>query len=226
MNLKMNTLYKTQLNHGGIDPKQEMYKLPALYVGEYAEKDAELTLKLWQACKHELQLQDIWSIFDLETSLTPCLIDMRFKGVRVNTEEAIKLKKMMGDEEKNLLQEIKKETGIDVQIWAAASIATVFDKLKEPYERTIKTKAPSFTKNFLANHTHPIVKKIADAREINKAHTTFIDTILKHVHRGRIHADINQLRGDSGGTITGRFSYQNPNLQQIPARNKDLGTTD
>jgi DNA polymerase I-like protein with 3'-5' exonuclease and polymerase domains len=207
----------------GIDPKQEMYKLPAIYVGEYAEKDAELTLKLWQACKHELQIQDVWSMFDLETSLTPCLIDMRFKGVRVNTEEAERLKKMMGDEEKNLLQEIKKETGIDVQIWAAASIATVFDKLKEPYERTIKTQAPSFTKNFLSNHSHPIVKKIADAREINKAHTTFIDTILKHVHKGRIHADINQLRGDSGGTITGRFSYQNPNLQQIPARNKDLG---
>ena len=207
----------------GIDPKQEMYKLPAIYVGEYAEKDAELTLKLWQACKHEIQVQDVWSMFDLETSLTPCLIDMRFKGVRVDTEEAEKLKKMMVAEEKNLLQSIKKETGINVQIWAAASIATVFDKLNEPYERTLKTQAPSFTKNFLSNHTHPIVKKIADAREINKAHTTFIDTIIKHVHKGRIHADINQLRGDSGGTITGRFSYQNPNLQQIPARNKDLG---
>ena len=207
----------------GIDPKQEMYKLPAIYVGEYAEKDAELTLKLWQACKHEIQVQDVWSMFDLETSLTPCLIDMRFKGVRVDTEEAEKLKKMMVAEEKSLLQSIKKETGINVQIWAAASIATVFDKLNEPYERTLKTQAPSFTKNFLSNHTHPIVKKIADAREINKAHTTFIDTIIKHVHKGRIHADINQLRGDSGGTITGRFSYQNPNLQQIPARNKDLG---
>ena len=207
----------------GIDPKQEMYKLPALYVGEYAEKDAELTLKLWQACKHKIQVQDVWSIFDLETSLTPCLIDMRFKGVRVDIEEAKKLKKMMGEEEKKLLKEIKNETGVDVQIWAAASIATVFDKLKEPYERTIKTKAPSFTKNFLSNHTHPVVKKIADAREINKAHTTFIDTILKHVHKGRIHADINQLRSDQGGTVTGRFSYQNPNLQQIPARNKDLG---
>jgi len=207
----------------GVDPKQEMYKLPAIYVGEYAEKDAELTLKLWQACKHELQTQDVWNIFDLETALTPCLIDMRFKGVRVDIEEAERLKKMMGQEEKNLLKQIKTETGIEVQIWAAASIATVFDKLKEPYERTLKTQAPSFTKNFLANHTHPVVKKIAEAREINKAHTTFIDTIIKHVHRGRIHADINQLRGDNGGTITGRFSYSNPNLQQIPARNKDLG---
>ena len=67
------------------------------------------------------------------------------------------------------------------------------------------------------------MKQIAQAREINKAHTTFIDTILKHAHKGRIFAEINQLRGDNGGTVTGRFSYSNPNLQQIPARNKDLG---
>ena len=68
-----------------------------------------------------------------------------------------------------------------------------------------------------------MVQKIAQARETNKAHTTFIDTILKHSHKGRIHAEINQLRGDNGGTVTGRFSYSNPNLQQIPARNKELG---
>ena len=207
----------------GVDPKQEMYKLPAMYVGEYAEKDAALTLQLWQTFKKELDTQDIWKIFEMETDLTPCLVDMRFKGVRVDEEEAEKLKKMMVREEKELLHSVKKETGIDVQIWAAASIAQVFNYLKEPYDVTEKTKAPSFTKNFLSNHSNATIKKIAGAREINKAHTTFIDAILKHVHRGRIHADINQIRGDTGGTITGRFSYSNPNLQQIPARNKDLG---
>jgi len=118
---------------------------------------------------------------------------------------------------------VKNETGIEVQIWAARSISQVFDKLKLPYDRTLKTKAPSFTKNFLFNHPHPLVKQIARAREINKAHTTFIDTILKHTFKGRIFAEINQLRGDNGGTVTGRFSYSNPNLQQVPARNKDLG---
>ena len=75
----------------------------------------------------------------------------------------------------------------------------------------------------MANHPHEIAKDIASAREINKAHTTFIETILKHSHKGRIHADINQIRSDDGGTVTGRFSMSNPNLQQIPARHKDLG---
>ena len=207
----------------GIDPKSEMYKLPAMYVGEYAEQDAKLTLELWQEMKKEIVHQDIESIFDLETSLFPCLVDMRFLGVRVDIESAHALKQKLVREENQCLQQVKKETGIDTQIWAARSIAQVFEKLSLPFDRTEKTQAPSFTKNFLQNHPHPMVQKIARAREINKAHTTFIDTILKHSHKGRIHAEINQLRSDVGGTVTGRFSYANPNLQQIPARNKELG---
>ena len=207
----------------GVDAKAEMYKLPAMYVGAYAEKDAELTLALWQELKKEIDCQDIWNIWELETELFPCLVDMRFLGVRVNEEQALKEKKTLLEQEKQLLHKVKKETDVEVQIWAARSIAQVFDKLKLPYDRTLKTQAPSFTKNFLQNHPHPLVKQIAQAREINKAHTTFIDTILKHAHKGRIFAEINQLRGDNGGTVTGRFSYSNPNLQQIPARNKDLG---
>ena len=207
----------------GVDAKAEMYLLPAMYVGAYAEKDATLTYELWQELKKEITHQDLEAIFKLETDLFPCLVDMRFLGVRVDTESAQQLKKELVEEEKECLQIVKKETSIDVQIWAARSIAQVFQKLHLPFDRTEKTDSPSFTKNFLQNHPHPLVKHIARAREINKAHTTFIDTIIKHSHKGRIHAEINQLRGDSGGTVTGRFSYQNPNLQQIPARNKDLG---
>ena len=207
----------------GVDAKAEMYKLPAIYVGAYAEKDAEITLELWQELKKEILHQDIQSIFDMETQLFPCLVDMRFLGVKVDVTAAHQLKKELTKKEESLLHQVKKETGVDTQIWAARSIAQVFDKLKLDYDKTEKTSAPSFTKNFLQNHPHPLVKRIAQAREINKAHTTFIDTILKHSHKGRIHAEINQLRSDNGGTVTGRFSYSNPNLQQIPARNKDLG---
>jgi DNA polymerase I-like protein with 3'-5' exonuclease and polymerase domains len=207
----------------GIDPKAEMYKLPAMHVGGYAERDAEITFGLWQEMKKEILHQDLEDIFDLETELFPCLVDMRFKGVRVDIEKAHQMKKSFIKEENDLLTKIESETNIRPQIWAARSIANVFDTLKIPYERTEKTSAPSFTKNFLQEHEHPVVRMIAQAREINKAHTTFIDSIIKYEHKGRIHAEINQLRNAGGGTVTGRFSYQNPNLQQIPARNKDLG---
>ena len=207
----------------GIDPKSEMYKLPSLNVGAYAERDAEATFGLWQEMKKEIIEQDTQSIFDLETDLFPCLVDMRFKGVRVDVEAAHTLKKTLVNEERAILTAIEKETNVRPQIWAARSIAEVFENLKIPFERTEKTDAPSFTKNFLQEHEHPVVNMIAKAREVNKAHTTFIDSILKYEHKGRIHAEINQLRNAGGGTVTGRFSYQNPNLQQIPARNKDLG---
>jgi len=207
----------------GIDPKSEMYKLPAMYVGSYAEKDAVLTLELFKVLSREIQKQSLQNVFDLETQLFPCLLDMKFKGVRVDIEKAKLLKQQLTNQEQEILLKVKAETGIEPQIWAARSIATVFDKLGLHYEITDKSHAPSFTKNFLSEHKHPIVQMIAKAREINKAHTTFIDTILKFTHNGRIHADINPIRSDQGGTVTGRFSYANPNLQQIPARNKELG---
>jgi DNA polymerase-1 len=159
----------------GLDPKSEMWKLPAMYVGSYAEKDAELTLELWQIFKKEIIHQDIESIFNLETDLFPCLVDMRFLGVRVDSDRATLLKQELETEEKKLLLAISKETTIEPQIWAARSIAKVFDKLSLPYERTVKTNSPSFTKNFLQEHKHPVVNMIARAREINKAHTTFIE---------------------------------------------------
>jgi len=206
----------------GINPKAEMWRLPAPFVGEYAEKDAEMTLKLWHALQHEIKKQDLWDVFNLETNLFPCLVDMKFKGVRVDVAKAHAVKTQLTVTEGKLLRDIKKMAGFDVEIWAAASIAKAFEKAKLPYDRTEKG-APSFTKNFLATHPHELPKLINQAREINKANTTFIDTILKHEHKGRIHADINQIRSDDGGTVTGRFSYSNPNLQQIPARHKELG---
>ena len=207
----------------GLDPKKELWRLPAMFVGQYAERDAEATLKLWQRLHRELHDQELIDIFRLETQLFPCLIEMRFKGVRVDLEKAHKIKKSLMVREQKILNKIKDLTGLHVEIMAARSIAKAFDKLKLPYDRTAKSNEPSFTKNFLQNHPHELAQSIADAREINKAHSTFIDSITKHSHQGRIHADINQIRSDQGGTVTGRFSMSNPNLQQIPARHPELG---
>jgi len=207
----------------GVDPKKDLWRLPAMFVGQYAERDAEATLKLWQRLHRELHDQELIDIFKLETQLFPCLIEMRFKGVRVDLEKARKIKKNLMVREQKILNKIKDLTGMNVEIMAARSIAKAFDKLKLPYDRTAKSNEPSFTKNFLQNHPHELARSIADAREINKAHTTFIDSITKHAHNGRIHADINQIRSDQGGTVTGRFSMSNPNLQQIPARHPELG---
>ena len=207
----------------GLDPKAEMWRLPSAYVGTYATQDAALTLKLWNRFKVLLEEQNLWNIFELEMNVLPIILDMKQRGVRVDVERAETLKKKLITREKKVLQAIKKESGVkEVQLWAANSLSKVFDALKLSYLRT-PTGLPSFTKAFLENHSHPVAQLIREAREINKTHSTFIDSILKHEHNGRIHAEIRQLKGESGGTVTGRLSMSNPNLQQVPARNKEIG---
>ena len=207
----------------GLDPKAEMWRLPSAYVGTYATQDAVLTLKLWDYFKVELEKQNLWNVFDLEMELLPIIIEMKRVGVRVDLERAEKIKKELITKEKNLIKSIQDQSGVkDLQLWAARSLAQVFDALKLSYLRT-PTGQPSFTKAFLENHTHPVASLIREARELNKSHITFIDSILKHQHNGRIHAEIRQLKGESGGTVTGRLSMSNPNLQQVPARNKNIG---
>ena len=205
----------------GVDPKGELYKLPACFVGEYAEADAQLTLDLWQVFKMELTKQDLWQVFNMETSVLPLCIEMTWKGVRVDLDSAERLKQDLLKIVKGIQADVKKETGVTVELWAAASIAKVFDHLKIPYGRT-KTGLPSFTKNFLAQHEHPIAQKIAEAREYDKMGNTFLSSIFRYAEKDRIHGHINQLRSEGGGTVSGRISMSNPNLQQIPARNPEM----
>ena len=222
---KSEKLLKDFADEKGLDPKKDLWQIPPSHVGHYAEQDAALTLKLWLKLREELKAQNLKNIFIMETKLFPCIVDMKFQGVRVDLEKAYSVKKKLKAEEDLKRQEIKKLCGLDVDIYASRSIQKALDKVGvTDYGRT-ETGLPSLTKNYLFKdtHTHALPKLIGQVREINKAHTTFIDTIIKHEYKGRIHSDINQIRSDQGGTVTGRFSYQNPNLQQIPARNKDLG---
>jgi len=219
---KSETLLYEAAKEWGVDAKNDMWRLPPMYVGPYAEQDAELALKLYDVFKREIIAQDLTSINELEHQVLPVLIDMKWNGVRVDIDQAERSKKVLLKQEEKNLQAIKAQTNVNVNVWEAKSIAKMFDALDLPYARTELTGAPKFDKLFLRTHEHPLVQAVAEAREYNKARTTFIDTILKHENKGRIHAEINQLRGDGGGTVTGRLSYNTPNLQQVPA-SKVLG---
>ena len=206
----------------GVDPKNEMYKLPAIFVGDYAEQDADLTLRLYKSMRIMIDKESLSSVYKLEMQILPIVFEMMKRGVRVDVEQAHTYKKTFKNTEKKILDSIHKDTGIAVDIWAADSVAKVFDKLKIEYPRTEKTEKPSFTKDFLSKHEHPIAQKIVQAREFNKLQTTFLDTIFKHERDNRIHASIHQLRDGVSGTVSGRFSYSNPNLQQLPSRNPEI----
>jgi len=201
----------------GVDPKSEMYKLPAMYVGEYAERDAEITLSLWQEFKKEINSQDLHAIVELEQKVFPCLLEMKLKGVRIDEEQLARVESTLQKNYDKYMKRVKEDSGLYPEIWAAASIEKVCQVRNiTDFDRTPKTGKPSFTKNYLKNHKDPVLRAINSAREADKLKNTFLDSIKNFVHNGRIHADIHQLKGDFGGTVTGRLSYSNPNLQQIP----------
>ena len=207
----------------GVDPKAEMWKMPAMYVGPYAEADAELTLELWNYFSVKLTQEDLWGVANLELDLLPCLVDMTMRGVRVDVNRVERTRDSLLKREREVMKELKRVAGTGVEIWAAQSLAKSFDNLGIDYPKTQKG-APSFTKLFLQEHSHPVAKLIVEARNLNKTSGTFINSIMKHCHAdGRIHSHINQLRSDDGGTVSGRISMRNPNLQQIPARDPIYG---
>lgn len=221
--MKSEAELKEAAEQRGLDAKAELWKMPAMAVGFYAEQDAALTLKLWNYFKPTLIKENLLSVWQLEMELLPILIRMREEGIRVDLDKAELLKKEFKTLENNLLKKIKDLANVDVDIWAARSVAKAFDSVGVKYDLTEKSKSPSFTTNWLTNNEHPLAKLIKEAREINKLHSTFIDSILRYTYKGRIHAEINQLRSDNGGTVSGRLSYSNPNLQQVPAKNKEYG---
>ena len=228
------------------DPMTNMHKLPASIVKEYAKQDVNLTHKLWKLfnkkidevlytkydeeedgkIKKDKNGNDIIieektcrHIFELETKLFLCLVDMKFKGVRIDVAKAILFGRHLKKRRDQIIKAIESITTIKVDIWAAASIKKLLDHLCiDDYKVTPKSKMPQLPKDYLKTHRNKFLRMIAKAREYDKAVNTFIDGLLEYVHEGRIHADINQIRSDSGGTVTGRFSMSNPNLQQIPAK--------
>ena len=211
------------------DPMTNMHKLPSSIVKEYAKQDVNLTYKLWNLfnkkidevlyIKEDGEQKTCRQIFELETKLFLCLVDMKFKGVRIDVAKAILFGRHLKKRRDQIINAIESITTIKVDIWAAASIKKLLDHLCiKDYKVTPKSKMPQLPKDYLRTHNNKCLRMIAKAREYDKAVNTFIDGLLEYVHDGRIHADINQIRSDSGGTVTGRFSMSNPNLQQIPAK--------
>ena len=223
-------LYEKAAIEGIKDPMSNMHKLSYGLVKVYAKQDVDLTLKLWNLFNKKLdktlytkaennKVYTCRNIFELETRLFPCLVEMKFKGVRIDTQKLEHLGKRLIRRRDNLLSIIKKHTGLKLQLWAATSIKQLLDNRKiTKFEKTPKSGMPKLPKDFLKTHEDRFLRMVSKAREADKAVNTFIEGLKSYIYKGRIHADINQIKGDGGGTVTGRFSMSNPNLQQIPSK--------
>ena len=201
----------------GINAKSDMWKLPARHVGKYAEADARLTYDAYQHQIPILKEQGLWTVWELECELIPVLVYMSRMGVPVNLDAAEQLNNDLKIKESALLNEFK-----NLDIWSPQQLGKYCESLGLVVPRTEKGNY-SVAKDFLIHCEHPQVKKIQEARSINRLRKVFIeDIILNQNHNGRIHADFRQTASDEGGTRSGRLSSSNPNMQQVPKRS-DIG---
>jgi len=192
---------------GKKNPKSNIWRAPGDLVAKYAEGDVDLPLRIFAIQKQKLEEENLWDLFILESKLIPMLLDMRFRGVKVDLVKAQRMYDELTAKQEAELAEIEAVARAKISPWNAKDLAVLFDALGLDYPRTPKTKAPSFTALWLERCDYPIAQKVLEVRKMDKLRETFLKGCLLESHyRGRIHCQFNQLKSDAGGTVSGRFS--------------------
>lgn len=208
-----------------------LWKAPPELVGPYAKQDTRLTLNLYQWQCKEIVRQDLQDVVDFEMSIFPTLQRMTRRGVRVDlvaAEAAIKELDVIIEEDQ---KKINGMVGFELNVNSSPQIKSIFEPVKQGnvwianngYEvEETKKGGPSIPSAVLREmKTDPKAQLIVDIRSNIKTRDTFLKGhIIGHAVDGRVYPSINQCKGEDGGTGTGRLSYQEPALQQIPSRNK------
>ena len=202
-----------------------IWRLPARYVGPYAEADASATLALFEDLDPILDREGTRDAYRLEIDLLPMVHEMRRRGIRIDTAAAEQARDLLLSKRDLVFAELSEKLGANVgmaEIGRNKWLAKTFDALGLDYPST-KMGRPSFTAGWMHNHAHWLPRLVVKADKYNKAAVDFLGTfILDHVVNGRVHAEIHPHRSDEGGTRSLRFSYSDPPLQQMAARDEEI----
>jgi len=206
----------------GPTARKNIYRCSPRLVGPYAESDADLPLRVIEKQWPLLEQQGLMYLFGVECRLIPLMVRMRFAGVRVDVKKGEELYHTLREKQSEVQAQLNSVAGCLVNVNQSETLQRAFDAAGVAYPRTPKG-APSFTKGFLEGLEHPIGELIRDVRKYDKLAGTFVDSyILKSHINGMLYGQFHQLRGDEGGTRSGRFSGSSPNLQNIPSRDEIL----
>lgn len=203
--------------------RKNIYRCPPALVGPYAEDDADLPLRLAEIFFPMMQALGVMDVYNMETALTPLLVRMRMAGVAINVPAAQELRDDLEVRENAALDILQHTCGWRINVNSADELARAFRAEGLDYPKTAKG-APSFRKEFLKGLDHPLAKQVMEVRRLSKLKTTFVEGYLlgKSIN-GRIHGSFHQLRSDDGGARSGRFASSDPNLQNLPIRDEELG---
>jgi DNA polymerase-1 len=195
--------------------KGNIYRTHPRLVGPYAEGDVVLPPLVFHEQRKELEAQDLWDLYLLEAKLPRILMAMRKRGVRVDIAGAQRVAERLTERAKAI--EVGELAGINPN--SPGDLMRYATKLGVTPPRT-ENDNPSFAGKWLAKN----MPAVAELRQLLKMRDTFVNSyVLDKSIAERLHCMFNQLRSDTFGTVSGRFSSSNPNLQNIPARDEEFG---
>ena len=202
-----------------------MDRVPVELAAPYACADADLTHRLIPGLRADLEARAQWPLFsEIEMPLVPVIVDMQRAGVLLDLPFLVIMSRDLGDRMAALHTDIERLAGHPLNINSTQQLSvTLFDELKLalPWMRRGKSGHYSTAADVLdkLKGKHPIVDLILEHRQLAKLTGTYVDALpaLVNSRTGRVHTSYNQT-----GTVTGRLSSSNPNLQNIPIRT-DLG---
>lgn len=185
---------------------------------DYAMGDGVSTIEAWQSQVRAIHEEDMDFIHDVEMKLIWTVFRMERRGIRV--DEAYIEQLVTAVEEEIRQARLKLPQGFNPR--SGPQTRKLFEDAGITNWPTTAAGNPSFTEQFLKKSE--LGQSIIAIRQLTNLNSSFVTPLReRHIFEGRVHATLNQLKADEHGTVAGRFSCSDPNLQAIHKRNKKLG---
>lgn len=221
---------------------KNLHRAPVGLAAKYAAPDPALALKLWLWQEKEIEKQKLERVWGLEKSLFPVIVEIERQGVRVDVERTTKSQESMRELIDKAQVDLDRLVGRKVNVNSHPQMRVLFGCVKTEREvdghKRIEWRTDS---GYLLENTDadgpcmdkdammalavkdPRAQKINEIRRFERGEQFLKNHILGHEVKGRVYPNYNQTKGESGkGTGTGRFSIDDPAMQQIPMHDRDV----
>lgn len=205
---------------------------PVVY--EYAAGDDITTEEVWAEQQKILDEENLRKVWGVENRLVRTLFRMTRRGVRIDEDQLQRVHDKFGGMvdsyrskfpegfKSNAPSQIIKYLGDEIGPNWPRNAVTAAQIKKAAREGTQPLGALKFDEKTLERS--PKGKDILLSRKIEHAQSAFTTPMIeRHLINGRCHTTFNQMKRDDYGTVSGRLSSSDPNLQQVPKRDKVIG---
>ncbi len=187
-------------------------------IGPYCEKDVYYTYKLYNELLPKVESSGQLDVLHMQYDLTRVLYEMECTGVKIDTDYAQESINKVKDQQARVEQQIYALVGKEFNMRSTVELGEVFHELGIYSSLKTQKGAESWSEKALKEIDHPLAILIRQYRALYKLSSTYLEPYLE--------TEILHTSFCNWGTITGRLSSREPNLQNIPRTHFKLENLD